>query len=249
MMKKQRSLPISIKLKKTKSKSNTPFLLYHVTLNPNIQLIKKNGFDRNFAFAEADKALEQAKKDLDDDESTEENDEYEEYESETSDIELTREIFNDIIDQYSPNGFPSHSNSIFFWNDKPQAESVKNAMQMKNREERYGIISVDLDKIPCKCYEANNEKGDELFDHINTNINIIEQCNRGFIDLDKHDRKICNKTNKLAQDYVKTIQLVTKQPNSKNEIICPCNIPNKSIIAIDDIRFDASQKDLNKYIE
>lgn len=194
-------------------------VLYHVVDHRNIPHIQKKGIKAGMVCAEAGMAGCV-------------NDEEAWFENEMNIEERTREAFNDVLRDNKPKKeHPSHDYGVFLWSDDNTARYHRKAMDRKNSIGDYRIVQIHTKSIPCRCFEADFQKAEDLFQYIEDNIDDIERINNTGTE-DKNDEKLIKEADNLAKDYYKTMRPWSGKSDSLKEIICPCDIPKKNIIRI-----------------
>lgn len=202
--------------------------LYHVTGLARAALIRKEGFvpgqivSESAGMAEAAARAELTGEELD------------WYEDELSDEERAREAFDSFMDdawrearQKDPN-VPQHTDSIFFWDDKQAAVDARRTVSW-NTGEPWTILEVDPTKIPCRCYQADKGVSDDLFDTVMADLDAAEAC-AGITGYGDEEELDCDKFDKIAKRYYRTVKPWDGRSNYDDEVMCPCEIPPDAIV-------------------
>ena len=196
----------------------TTSVIHHVTDHRNIKTIQKKGIHAGHICSEANLAGCQ----LDD----------LMMDHELNIEERTRDMFNQILNHNKPHRtLPSHDQAVFFWSDDKTARYHRSAMDRKNPLGNYHIVKIYHPLIPCQCYEADFQKAEDLFEHIEKNIDDIERIENTGPET-KEDKTIIKKADQLAKQYYKTMRPYKGIPNPDKEVVCPCSIPKKAIVRI-----------------
>lgn len=193
------------------------YVLHHVTDDKNTKAIEKNGLTAGMICSEANMAGC--------------SDDLHEIE-EMNDEHRARIVFNDLL-RYNKidKEHPDHDYGNFFWSDDMTARYHRKAMDHKNPVTRYRIVQVYAPKIPCTCYESDFQKAEDLFQYVLDNIDDLERINNTGAE-DENDKNIERRADKLALNYYKSMKKWTGKSDGDKEIICPCDIPKKSIVRI-----------------
>ncbi len=211
--------------------------LYHVTTSPNAELIRQNGFDSSFRHAEGGEAAMLAEAIL----AGENVEDF--WVDQQTDEALTREVFNDILDQAlgkvskeRGKDLPRHWGSVFFWPNRLQAQFRRDMVAQNNPAQPYEILEVEASKIPCTCYEADIGKSDELFNEVGANLEVAVNCsNMGLWPHDPEEqeeaRELCANLDRIAEDYYRGMKPFTGRQLAAKEVICPCDIPKEALVA------------------